>query len=334
MMRKLTYQWPRLLLTALIAATLLYSWPVQAEETDAAAWTRITDTGGVGATALACDAAGRLYAGTYYQGLFLSADEAAWSNPLPNPVAALALGSNVAYAGTWGGGVFKSTDNGAHWTAVNTGLQANDVYALAVDPAAANTVYAGTEAGVFKTADGGSHWSAAGGGLGPRVIYALAFLGNALYAGTDGGVYVTTNGGGAWSLASQGLGAGQVLSLAVGGGKLYAGTERGVYVTQGGGAWAKAGGLSAAVNALLVSPKDPNAVIAGTAGGVYVSLNGGAAWRAFNSGLSGYALDVSGLALNADVEPAIIYAATGAGVWRSPLVLPPLRNLYLPLIRR
>jgi ligand-binding sensor domain-containing protein len=325
----------QVILAALILAVvcILRGMAAAAENIDAASWTRLTDTGGVPATALARDSSGRLYAGTYYQGLFLSADEANWSNPLPNAVAAIAPGPNVAYAGTWGGGVYKSTDNGGHWSAANTGLQAGDVYALAIEPAAPNTIYAGTEAGVFRTTDGGGNWAAASSGLGPRVVYALAFLGSALYAGTDRGVYVTTNGGGSWSSACQGLAAGRVLSLAAGGGKLYSGTDQGVFALSG-SAWAKAGGLAAPVHALALNPKNPAAVIAGTANGVYVSLNAGGAWRPFSGGLSGYALEVAGLALDGDVEPAVVYAATGDGLWRAALELPPLRTLYLPSILR
>ena len=48
------------------------------------------------------------------------------------------------YAGTDGGGVFKSTDGGGSWSAVNTGLTDTYVHALAIDPATPTTLYAGT----------------------------------------------------------------------------------------------------------------------------------------------------------------------------------------------
>ena len=41
------------------------------------------------------------------------------------------IGTNL-FAGTWGSGVFFSTDNGTSWTSVNSGLTYNVVYALAV----------------------------------------------------------------------------------------------------------------------------------------------------------------------------------------------------------
>ena len=54
------------------------------------------------------------------------------------------------YAGTDGGGVFKTTDGGASWSPVNTGLTCGrslspcNVSALALDPTTPTTLYAGT----------------------------------------------------------------------------------------------------------------------------------------------------------------------------------------------
>jgi hypothetical protein len=51
------------------------------------------------------------------------------------------------YAGTEFDGVFKSTDGGATWSAVNTGLTNTDVRALAIHPTTPATLYAGTYGG-------------------------------------------------------------------------------------------------------------------------------------------------------------------------------------------
>ena len=40
--------------------------------------------------------------------------------------------------------MFKSTNGGGNWSAVNTGLTSTDVLALAIDPATPTTLYAGT----------------------------------------------------------------------------------------------------------------------------------------------------------------------------------------------
>src|SRR5438477_3837645 len=77
---------------------------------------------------------------------------------------------STVYAGPSGGGVFKTTNGGGSWSAVNTGLAASFVLALAVDatpsPTSPSTVYAGTDSrGVFKTTNGGGSWSAVNTGL-------------------------------------------------------------------------------------------------------------------------------------------------------------------------
>ena len=97
---------------------------------------------------------------------------------------------STLYAGTWGGGVFKSTNGGAAWSAVNTGLTGIYVYALAIDPATPGTLYAGTYGGVFKSTNGGAAWSAVNTGLTTPLVNALAIeptTPGMLYAGTGGG---------------------------------------------------------------------------------------------------------------------------------------------------
>jgi photosystem II stability/assembly factor-like uncharacterized protein len=135
------------------------------------------------------------------------------------------------YAGTYGGGVFKSTDGGATWSAVNTGLTNKSVWALAIDPTAPNTLYAGTYGGVFKSTNGGASWSAVNSGLTNTAVFALAIDptdSNTLYAGTyGGGVFKSINGGTTWS--ATGAGPTNVLALAIDPSTpttLYAGTKR------------------------------------------------------------------------------------------------------------
>jgi len=72
--------------------------------------------------------------------------------PYGGPVQALAIDPttpSTLYAGTWGGGVFHSTNGGGSWSPVKTGLSDLEVTALAIDPHTPSTLYAGTDAGVF-----------------------------------------------------------------------------------------------------------------------------------------------------------------------------------------
>jgi hypothetical protein len=66
------------------------------------------------------------------------------------PVQALVIDPvtpTTLYAGTAGGGVYKSTDGGASWSALNNGLADIDVEALAIDPVTPSIIYAGTLGG-------------------------------------------------------------------------------------------------------------------------------------------------------------------------------------------
>ena len=86
--------------------------------------------------------------------------------PRPRPQTPTTLYAGTA-RGTPGGGVFKSTDGGASWSPVNTGLTYTSLHvpALALDPTTPTTLYAGTDDGVFKSTDGGGSWSPVNTGL-------------------------------------------------------------------------------------------------------------------------------------------------------------------------
>jgi hypothetical protein len=91
------------------------------------------------------------------------------------------------------GGVFKSTDSGGTWIAANTGLTNLGVRALAIDPATAATLCAGTYGGIFKSTDSGATGVPVNVGLPSSGVLALALdptRGSSLYAGlAPGGVW-------------------------------------------------------------------------------------------------------------------------------------------------
>ena len=100
----------------------------------------------------------------------------ATNGPEGGRISALAIDPgtpDTLYAGTYGG-VYKSTDGGGNWNAVNDGLYAERVYALTIDPDTPDTLYAGTDRGPHKSTDGGESWSAAYDGMSPILVNALA----------------------------------------------------------------------------------------------------------------------------------------------------------------
>ena len=74
---------------------------------------------------------------------------------------------HTLYAGGVTGGVFKSTDGGESWKALNDLMPNINVNTLAQDPKNNNVIYAGTGewyggfkgAGIFKTEDAGANWT-------------------------------------------------------------------------------------------------------------------------------------------------------------------------------
>jgi len=190
-----------------------------------------------------------------------------------------AKGNNV-YAGT-SGGVLRSSDDGGHWSVINSGLTNPNVYALL---AIGNDLYAGTSGGgVFRSTDDGDNWSEVNNGLTNNVCFALASMidgsgDTVLFAGTGGsGVFQTTDHGANWVHASGGLGLNYLAALAAVGPNIFAaGPVNGIFVSSDRGtSWtaASTGLLNMSVNALIAAP---DTSLGGTllAGTLY-----GSAWR-------------------------------------------------------
>jgi hypothetical protein len=241
------------------------------------------------------------------------------------------LTPTTLYAGSPGTGVFKSTNGGQSWSAINTGLGLLDVRALAIDPLTPTTLYASSPSkGVFKSTNGGQSWSAINTGLGSFYVHALAIdplTPTTLYAGTfSRGVFKSTNGGQSWS--NTGLDNIEVRALTIDPltpTTLYAGTSFGAFKSTNGGAdWSTI--LSTVqvltplpglrllnVGALAIDPLTPTTLYAGTfSDGVFKSTNGGQSWSAINTGLDD--LVVFTLAIDPQT-PTTLYAGTGGGVF-------------------
>ncbi|MFN8547346.1 MAG: T9SS type A sorting domain-containing protein [Candidatus Eisenbacteria bacterium] len=67
----------------------------------------------------------------------------------------------------------RTTNFGLSWTAIDTGLPDAPVNALAIDPDAPSTIFAGTDVGVFVSHDRGESWSTLASGLPIGVVHDL-----------------------------------------------------------------------------------------------------------------------------------------------------------------
>jgi photosystem II stability/assembly factor-like uncharacterized protein len=257
-----------------------------------------------------------------------AADAGAWIQlpPYGGDVYCLAIDPlfpATLYAGTMGAGVFRSTDSGSTWTAVNTGLANPNALRLAIDPAARDTLYAGTYGGgVFRSTDSGDHWTAMNTGLASQNATALAIdplTPATLYAGTDGGgIFRSTDGGAHWTKVSSGLGNLKVYCVAIDPrtpSVLYAGTYGGgVFRSIDSGAtWTavNTGLTNQYVSSIAIHPTILTTLYVGTyGGGVCRSTNGGTTWNAANTGLTSQ--DVRSVVIH-PTTPTTLYAGTDSG---------------------
>jgi len=184
------------------------------------------------------------------------------------------------YAGTYEGGIFKTTNGGANWSASNTGLTELIVTAIAIDPADPSILYAGTTNGLFKSFDGGGSWSELtvekDGNVIHPVVLSLAVdptESARVYTGTYGGVYKTENEGRSWYPAGHADLYERITSLAIDPvtpTTIYAGAQQAVYKTwNGGDTWTILDDYLLRVNALGIKYGNPADVYAGTDWGVF-----------------------------------------------------------------
>ncbi len=212
----------------------------------------------------------------------------------------------VIYLGAADGGIWKSTDGGAHWQPVADDLPSLSIGALAVGPD--GTVYVGTgEAnssgdsydgtGLYRSQDGGQTWQYLGLGRtrhigrivihpqNPQVLYVAAM--GALYSpDSSRGVYRSTDGGQTW--------------------------QRVLFVSD-----------STGCIDLVINPSNPQVlyaalwerirhpdrrVMGGPTSGIYRSEEGGTTWTPLTTGLpTGAQVGRIGLAI-APSNPQVLYA--------------------------
>jgi len=238
--------------------------------------------------------------------------------------------SSKVYAAT-SSGLLGSSDGGSTWAFLgNAGVP---FYALAIDPTAPATLYAGdaTGSGIWKSTDSGSHWATANvalpGSSGSRpFVTALAVDPShpaTVYAATYGnGVFVSTNAAGSWSAASSGIRDSRVASLTFAPGQsstLYAGTYGGgVYLSADGAqTWtaANAGLQASLVGAVVPDPSAAGRVFAATSDGVAVSSDFGATWGNSSQGLP--TIPVTAFARLSGTSGKLLAGTSGGGLFQS-----------------
>lgn len=205
----------------------------------------------------------------------------------------------------YNGGVYRTTDLGASWTPIDSGLTNKYIWSLAF---IGRTLFAATFVGVFRSTDNGENWTLTN--LSPNIFTDLGVLGNRLYAqcrGRTGPVFVTSDVGVTWNNADTVLSGFNHMSQ--NGSKLYVSTDKGMFRSvDEGTTWIainnglkvveEGGGVSHVfipnkLNGMMIAISDPIIYSENSEdswlseGGIYVSTNDGELWlMADTSGLT------------------------------------------------
>jgi photosystem II stability/assembly factor-like uncharacterized protein len=238
-----------------------------------------------------------------------------WNGNSSGRVTALAVdprSSQVAWAGTADGGVWKTVNGGTLWTPMTDEQSSLSTGAIALDPAHPDTVYVGTGednfiidyvggAGILKSTDGGATWTNTPGPFVGSCIGQIAIQpvnSQIVLVAATNGVFRSTDGGATWSNVLNGTASavvfdpgGSIAWAAIG--NPWGGASNGVYKsTDGGQTWSGVTGLSSGASvgriAIAIAPSNPSLVYVGmappicdsTSTQLFVTQDGGAAWTA------------------------------------------------------
>ncbi len=211
--------------------------------------------------------------------------------------------SNILFAGSFGIGIYKSTNAGLTWVNYKSGLL--NTYVRSILALSDSLVFCGTNDGIFKSTDGGNTWSFSLPTL--NSVRSLAFDShtNSVYAATFGTfLYKSTDEGASWiqhivkdNVNNDSLPheravvvfgkdslyvGGSITDIDTTGGALFKSTDGGLTWTQVQPGLA----IRSSVISIAISPNSPDSsLIIGTAvKGVYKSTNGGVNWTQINGG--------------------------------------------------
>ena len=116
----------------------------------------------------------------------------------------------VLFAGTEGGGIFRSTDRGNSWTPINTGLLYEPGEGFTGVPALVQkgeTLYAGTRDTLYASTDGGNTWHRVSTFQKHESISGIVVIGERIYVGTlNTGVWYSDDDGDSWLQVNDGFG--------------------------------------------------------------------------------------------------------------------------------
>lgn len=144
------------------------------------------------------------------------------SNDLPasdyNYVTAISVHAttpSLIFAGTYAGGIFRSTNGGNNWDQCG---QYDYIYSIASTSLDPLLVFAGGDTCVYVSTDQGTTWTGSNAGLygkDCRALYASGTTAGRIYTANNVGFSRSSNGGSTWSASNTGMNIASIASFAV-----------------------------------------------------------------------------------------------------------------------
>jgi len=265
--------------------------------------------------------------------------------------------ADTLYAATIGfnHGIFKSSDGGNTWNAINNGLGSLEVYDIDIFANDSNSVVASTESGIWFTQDGGKHWQP----LGPTNYQYLDILSVSVLpkdpstitavGPANYGAFITHDTGGNWQEVSYEDASGDDIFWNEGCSLTCSASEPTniIYLvgppeiyrsSDGGETWSQMANVGANYNVSFFTVDQSNGDIVYAMADyyegncLYKSTDGGGSWIPINNGLPNHSNEIEGsaIAINPsnrnNIYVAIagqVYASNDSGdSWRQLIALP------------
>lgn len=199
------------------------------------------------------------------------------------------LGPNTSHPLLFAGavsGIFRSTDSGAQWVNVTSGLSNTDVGSFAVMD---TDIFAVTTGGILRSTNGGTAWRLVNNGLSGNLAQSIATMGTDLFVATYNQIFRSSNRGASWlavdSIPGPNSGYNNVNAFASIGTSLFVATSSGLFRSLDSGAsWMDIGsGLNTGngISSLAVGGMNgsPALLYAGYGSTIFLSTDSGTTWN-------------------------------------------------------
>jgi photosystem II stability/assembly factor-like uncharacterized protein len=246
--------------------------------------------------------------------------------------------SNIIYAANYDVSVYRSTDRGASWNALD--LTSRHVFSVAIAPGNPTLLYAGTDGnGVIQSTDSGARWVRISKNLdNAYLVKPDPSNSNTLYAASRticdwdfcGLLFKSTDGGVTWNRPITPSPTNEWISALAFDPEnpriLYA-TDSGSVIKSidGGETWSAIGSNGLSVNDLVIDPINSATLYAGAISGVIRTTDGGATWDGFNNGLPAF-LEIRALAF--DASGTYLHMGTNIGIFDYHFATPCVEPLF------